>query len=139
MVLEGREVLAVTLPDPYDPADWLGKHGTDGLGAFLATGWPTQRLGEVGPVHAGRHLASTLARENVSIATLVTTLAQFGGRLGDVAERERFALQAAKGLAESGLGPDGWLERQVVSVLATPWCPGGRSNDVELGNRGLAI
>jgi hypothetical protein len=139
MTLAGREVLAVTLPDPYDPADWLAKHGTDGLGAFLASGWPTQGLGEVGPVHAGRHLASTLARENMSIATLVTTLAQFGGRLGDVAERERFALQAAKALAESGLGPDGWLERQVVSALATPWHPGGRSNDVELGNRGLAI
>ncbi|MGP8208326.1 MAG: hypothetical protein ACLQVK_20140 [Acidimicrobiales bacterium] len=132
-------MLAVTLPDPYDPADWLGKHGTDGLGTFLASGWPTQRLGEVGPVHAGRHLASTLARENVSTATLVTTLAQVGGRLGDPSGRERFARQAAKALAESGLGPDGWLERQVVSALATPGLSAGKGNYIDLGNRGLAI
>jgi hypothetical protein len=34
-----------------------------------------------------------------------------------VAVHKRFALQAARSLAEAGLGPDGWLERQVVSAL----------------------
>jgi hypothetical protein len=56
-----------------------------------------------------------------------------------VAVHKRFALEAARALAEAGLGPDGWLERQVVSALVTPWRPGENSNGVDPAKRGSAI
>ena len=58
---------------------------------------------------------------------------------GVVAVHKRFALQAPRALAEAGLGPDGWLERRVVSALVTPWRPGEKSNGVDPANRGSAI
>jgi hypothetical protein len=50
---------------------------------------------------------------------IMDSLKQAGGRLHNTPARDRFLLQAVSGLAESGLGPDGWLERQLFTGRST--------------------
>ncbi len=49
MTLEGRETVAVTLPHPYDPADWLAEHGIEGLHAFIRAGCLDARPSDIRP------------------------------------------------------------------------------------------
>ena len=95
-------------------------------------------LGQVGPVHAGRYLARMLAQDAGGLASLRTAVARLGARLSRPEVRARFAAEAARGLAEVGLGPDGWLERQLLSALAVNWQRGVSSNVVQ-PTRGVEI
>ena len=117
MTLDGHEVVAVTLPDPDDPADWLAKHGPAGLTAFVRQGCLDARPSEVRPVHAGRFLADQAVTERRELAETFTALGRLGARLRSHAGQRRFADQAGRGLAAAGLGPDGWLERAVAAHL----------------------
>ena len=139
MTLEGREVYAVTLPDRCDPADWLAERGSHGLFAFARGSCPDASLGQVGPVHAGRYLARALAQDAGGVASLRTAFARIGARLSGPEVRTRFAAEAARGLAEAGLGPDGWLERQLLSALAVNWQRGVSSNVVQPSAQGVEI
>ena len=139
MTLEGREVYAVTLPDRCDPADWLAERGSHGLFAFARGSCPDASLGQVGPVHAGRYLARALAQDAGDIASLRTAFARVAARLSGPEVQTRFAAEAARGLAEAGLGPDGWLERQLLSALAVNWQRGVSSNAVQPSAQGVEI
>ena len=139
MTLEGREVYAVTLPDHCDPADWLAERGTHGLSAFARGSCPNASLGQIGPVHAGRYLARVLAQDAGGVASLRTALSRVAARLSGPEVRARFAAEAARGLAEAGLGPDGWLERQLLSALGANWQRVVSSSAVEPSARGAEI
>ena len=69
------------------------------------------------------------------LSAIVWAVGTVAAIAGVVAAHKRFA----RALAEAGLGPDGWRERQVVSALVTPWRPGEKSNGVDPANRGSAI
>ncbi len=139
MTLEGREAYAVTLPDQCDPADWLAERGSHGLVVFARGSCPDVSLGQIGPVHAGRYLARALAQDSEGVASLRTALARVGARLSGPEVRARFAAEAARGLAEAGLGPDGWLERQLFSALSVSWQRGMSSHVVQANAQGAGI
>jgi DNA primase len=139
MTLEGRETVAVTLPDPYDPADWLAKNGTAGLAAFIRAGCLDTYPSEIRPIHAGRYLAERTATRERSLGDSVAALGALGARLHDDTARRRFAEQAGRGLAGPGLGPGGSLERalaaRMVQVAQDPdrsFSPVGSSIEVAL-------
>lgn len=68
-------------------------------------------------VHAGAVLAEEAASLDDPGAAL-RSVAAAGTRLLDPAARRRFAASAAQVLAAGGLGPDGWLERRVLTLAA---------------------
>jgi DNA primase len=138
MTLDGREVLALSLPGPFDPADWLAIHGADGLLAFVGAGYAGTRAGEPRPVHAGRYLANELAQRGTGLATSIAALAHAGRRLRDASARDRFLLQAACVLAEAGLGPDGWLQRQLSTGASALVSTGTSALSSPTGNGPLA-
>ena len=137
MTFEGRESYAVTLPDGRDPADWLAEHGTQGLLAFTR-GYCHDGSHEIAPAHAGRYLAKVLAEDDVDIVSLKRAFTRMGARLPEPGARRRFASEAGRGLAEAGLAPDGWLERQVASALATGLYPAG-DEGIQLGRHGVGV
>ena len=117
MTLEGRESVAVTLPQPHDPADWLAQHGISGLPAITRAGCLDAPPSHIRPRHAGRYLAERLAARKTELGESLSLLGELGARLHDDAARARFAEQAGRGLAAAGLGPDGWLERALSSRM----------------------
>ena len=121
MTLEGREVFALTLPDTFDPADWLTTYGSRGLRNFavIEDGPEVEALR---PVHAGRYLAAHVARQH-PLATSLETIARAGSNFASFPARDRFYREAVVGFAEAGLGPDGWLGRQLAGLLATSALP----------------
>ena len=139
MTLEGTEVYAVTLPDRCDPADWLAEHMSHGLFAFARGSCADTSLGQIGPVHAGRYLAAALAQDTRDIASIRSAVARVGARLSGPGVQTRFAAEAGRGLAEAGLGPDGWLERQLVSALSVNWQRGASTNVVQPSAQGVGI
>jgi hypothetical protein len=62
MTLEGREAFAPTLPDAFDPADWLATYGSGGLRSF-AVMEDGSEVDSLHPAHAGKYLAAQLARQ----------------------------------------------------------------------------
>lgn len=115
---DGIETFAVGLPDRLDPADWLAEHGSGAIAYLLgrqppAAGGPAS----VRRVHAGAVLAEEAASLDDPGAAL-RSVAAAGTRLLDPAARRRFAASAAQVLAAGGLGPDGWLERRVLTLAA---------------------
>jgi DNA primase len=118
MTLDGREALALGLPERFDPADWLALHGDDGLAAFVGDGDASARAGAPRPVNAGNYLATELARRGAGLPAAIAALVRASKQLADAPARDRFVLGAARGLAGAGLGPDGWLYRQ-LSLGAT--------------------
>ncbi|HZT67931.1 MAG TPA: toprim domain-containing protein [Acidimicrobiales bacterium] len=129
MTQEGHEVVAGTLPDPADPADWLAVHGCEGLSAFLRDGCLDARPQEVRPVHAGRFLARAAIRDGHDLGTTRAALAAVGARLNNEDARHRFAEQAGRGLAEAGAGPDGWLIRSVLADIEAARRPSADQRD----------
>jgi DNA primase len=115
---EGREVVALTLPDPWDPAAWLAQCGHAGLMAFVRQGCLNPAPNEIRPVHAGRYLAQLAAQRNWSPDRALAELGVLGAGLHSHLARARFAEQAGGGLASAGWGPDGWLERTVASHVS---------------------
>jgi DNA primase len=118
MTLEGRESVAVPLPFPYDPADWLAERGVAGLPAFIRAGCLEASPGDLRPCHAGRFLAERIANREGHLRDSLAALGALGARLQDRTARRRFAEQAGRGLATAGSGPDGWLERVLVERMA---------------------
>lgn len=118
MTLEGREAFALILPDTSDPADWLMADGLKGLRNFIVEGSPGSQQDTVRPVHAGRYLAAQLARQ-CPLATSLEAIARAGSNFASTPARDRFLREAVVALAEAGLGPDGWLARQLARALAT--------------------
>ncbi len=118
MTVAGREVLGVTLPDGHDPASWLEIHGADGLIAFERKGCLDAGPCEVRPVHAGRFLAEAGAGEGRPLARLRPLLSKAGACLDSEDARRRFADQAGRGLAQAGMGPDGWLARAIAAEIS---------------------
>lgn len=118
MTLDGHEALAVTLPHPYDPADWLAERGISGLPAFIRAGCLAANPSDIRPRHAGRYLAERIAARHDQLSDTLAALGALGARLNDSPARTRFAQQAGRGLANAGLGPDGWLERAVAGRMA---------------------
>jgi DNA primase len=116
---EGREALAVTLPHPYDPADWLAEHGTAGLSAFNRHGCLEAPLGDLRPRHAGRYLAERIATRQDQLGEALNALGALGARLHDPTAQKRLVEQASRGLATTGLGPDGWLERALSDRIVS--------------------
>ena len=110
MTLEGRETVAVILPHPYDPAEWLSQRGIEGLPAFIRDGCLDARPSDMRPRHAGRFLAERVAAREAQLSDTLAVLGALGTRLHDSTARTRFAQQASRGLAAAGLGPDGWLK-----------------------------
>jgi hypothetical protein len=117
MTLEGRETVAVTLPHPYDPADWLAERGISGLTAFIRASCLDANARDVRPRHAGRYLAERIATREDGLGNGLVVLSALGARLHDSGARSRFAEQAGGSLAAAGLGPDGWLERALVGRM----------------------
>jgi DNA primase catalytic core len=118
MTLEGLECVAVALPFPYDPADWLAERGVAGLPAFIRAGCLQASSSEVRPRHAGRFLAGRIADREGQLGESLAALGALGARLRDRTAQKRFAEQAGRALAAAGLGPDGWLERAIASQMA---------------------
>lgn len=117
MTLEGRESVAVTLPHPHDPADWLAEHGISGLQAFIRAGCLDAPPSDIRPRHAGRYLAERVAARDDHLGEVLSGLGGLGARLRERNARRRFAQQAGRGLAAAGLGPDGWLERTIAGRM----------------------
>jgi hypothetical protein len=117
MTLEGCESVAVTLPHPFDPADWLAERGLAGLSAFIRGGCLDADSSDVRPRHVGRFLAERMAAREGQLGESVAALGALGARLHDGAARRRYAEQAGRGLAAAGLGPDGWLERAIAGRM----------------------
>jgi DNA primase len=117
MTLEGRETVAVILPHPDDPADWLAEHGVAGLPAFIRAGCLDPSPTDLRPRHAGRFLAERIASRQGQLGESLAALAALGARLHDEAARRRYAEQAGRALAAAGLGPDGWLERSIADRM----------------------
>jgi hypothetical protein len=117
MTLEGRETVAVTLPHPYDPADWLAERGISGLTAFIRASCLDAYPRDVRPRHAGRYLAERIATREVGLGNSLDVLSALGARLHDSGARRRFAEQAGGSLAAAGLGPDGWIESALASRM----------------------
>jgi DNA primase len=117
MILEGRESAAVTLPHPYDPADWLAERGVAGLSAFIRAGCLEASPTEVGPRHVGRFLAERIAKREGRLDKSLAALGAMGARLHDGVAQRRYAEQASRGLAAAGLGPAGWLERAIAGRM----------------------
>ena len=88
MTLEGRETVAVTLPHPYDPADWLAQHGIEGLHAFIRTGCLDTHPNDIRPSHAGRYLAERIAARDSELVETLTVLGTLGARLHDHAAQK---------------------------------------------------
>jgi DNA primase len=117
MTFEGRETVAVTLPHPYDPADWLAEHGIAGLRAFIRAGCLDPNPGEIRPRHAGRFVAERVAAREGPLVQSLAVLGTLGARMRAGAAQRRFAAQAGRGLAGAGLGPDGWLVRAIAARM----------------------
>jgi DNA primase len=117
MTFEGRETVAVTLPHPHDPADWLAEHGIAGLCAFIRAGCLDANPDEIRPRHAGRFVAERVAAREGPLGQSLAVLGALGARMLAGAARQRFAAQAGRGLAGAGLGPDGWLERAIAARM----------------------
>jgi DNA primase len=117
ITVEGRESVAVALPFPYDPADWLAERGVAGLAAFIRARSLDVSPSDVRPRHVGRFLAERIANREGQLSESLAALGALGARLHDVAARRRYAEQAGRGLAAAGLGPDGWLERAIAGRM----------------------
>jgi hypothetical protein len=117
MTLEGRESVAVALPFPYDPADWLAERGVAGLPAFIRAGCLEASPSDMRPRHVGRFLAERIANREGQLGESLAALGALGARLHDGQARTRYAEQAGRGLAAAGLGPDGWLERAIAGQM----------------------
>jgi DNA primase len=115
MTLEGRESFVLTLPDTFDPADWLKAHGLSGLRNFVAGDNSSATIDAICPLHSGRYLAAQVARQLPLVASL-EAVARAGGHFASTPERDRFLREAVVGFAEAGFGPDGWLERRLASA-----------------------
>jgi DNA primase catalytic core len=129
MTVEGRESVAVTLPHPYDPADWLAESGVAGLTTFIRAGCLEASNGDVQPTHVGRFLAERIAERQDQLCESLSALGALGARLHDGSARRRYAEQAGRGLAAAGLGPDGWLERAIARRMVV------RSRDLDCSAR----
>ena len=138
MTLEGYETFALTLPGIFDPADWLATYGLRGLRNFVVGDNPGCEVDAVRPVHAGRYLAAQLARQHPLAASL-EAIAQAGGRLASSPARDRFLREAVVGFAEAGLGPDGWLGRQLANVIAASSLPSKATVASQYREGGIAI
>ena len=125
MTTEGQEVFTLTLPQAVDPADWVTAHGAEGLRAFVISGSRGSQLSEPGAVHAGRYLAAELAQRQ-PLSNSIAVLASAGSQFPTGPTRGRFLREAARGLAEAGLGPDGWLGRRLAAAV-TSGSPGWTS------------
>jgi DNA primase len=117
MTLEGLESVAVALPFPYDPADWLAERGVAGLRAFIRAGCLEASPSDVRPRHVGRFLAERIANREGPLGESLAALGALGARLHDGAAQRRYTEQAGRGLAAAGLGPDGWLERAIAARM----------------------
>ena len=117
ITVEGRETVAVTLPFPYDPADWLADRAIAGLPAFIRAGCLEANPSEIRPRHVGRFLAERIANREGQLGESLAALGALGARLHDGPAQRRYAEQAGRGLAAAGLGPDGWLERAITGRM----------------------
>jgi DNA primase len=138
MTLEGREAFALSLPDTFDPADWLMARALGGLRAFVVADNPGSEVDAIRPVHAGRYLAAQLARQHPLAASL-EAIARAGSHFGSTPARGRFLREAVAGFAEAGLGPDGWLGRQLANVVATSSLPPKAALASQYHEGGIAI
>jgi Toprim-like len=84
MTLEGREAVAVILPHPYDPAEWLAERAIPGLPAFIRSGCLDASPSDVRPRHAGRYLAEKIAATSRQgqIGDILAALGALGVRTG---------------------------------------------------------
>ncbi len=120
----GRLVHVTSLPDGLDPADWLTRHGAEGLAALD----PAQRhttITDTVTVRArppGRELAQLAARERHPVHALATHLARLIPALPAVEARELVEAATAE-LTRQGCNPDGALPRALADALPPPRRP----------------
>lgn len=121
LTTQGRETLVTVLPDDHDPASWLSREGSSGLGAFLRT-TAEARPGEIRPTHGAELLghdvmATALEAPDASafsvLPSVVQTLAADGHLIGGRSAQHRFSTAAAKSLANYGVGTEAGLSRML--------------------------
>ena len=122
MAFEGRESFSVCLPDGRDPAEWLAIGGPDGVRVFVPFGRLSQSPRHPCPTHTGRLLAELAISEKRQLSDTIILLSGLAARLPHERSRQRFIVEAARGLALAGVGPDGWLERAIAAgVRGNSW------------------
>lgn len=120
----GRLVHVTSLPDGLDPADWLTRHGTEGLAALD----PAQRhttMTDIGTVRArlpGREIAQLATRERHPVHALAAHLARLLPELPTV-EARALVEAATIEITRQGCNPRGALPRVLADALDPPRRP----------------
>jgi len=138
LIAEGRECLVTLLPGEQDPAEWLARHGVDGLGAFTPRDSAHQREargsgqgsgpeagGNVYPGAPWRLITGAVCDELCHVGytgdelatAVVRRLAAIGERLVSRGARQRLALDAGEVLEEKHLGRASHLASEVTDAI----------------------